>query len=280
MNKYLLLNIAGFNIKTAFYRAKYNHIQSALYYEIEKNLTGFIITTKTPGKCDFYIDIKHVSYHKTLITKEDLIETYYLPYFHMIKNRRLATYYYINLHIFLHILDFILKKLLMNHGFILHASAASINGKANIFLAPSGGGKSTITKFLPDYIKTIGDDNIIIRKHNNEYMVFQTPFEEKNRLNKNNVGYKLKNIYFLKKSTKTAVTKIYDKDQKYKKLLSSILAGKNDIQKIIPTVLLFLDKFDNFYKLEFRKSKKEITEFSKGLTATGRTTRTGSARGT
>src|SRR3989338_7958988 len=91
MNKYLLLNIAGFNIKTAFYRAKYNHIQSALYYEIEKNLTGFIITTKTPGKCDFYIDIKHVSYHKTLITKEDLIETYYLPNFYLIISKQSVT---------------------------------------------------------------------------------------------------------------------------------------------------------------------------------------------
>lgn len=261
MNRYLLLNIAGFYIKTSFHQAKNASIKSALFWEIKKSLKGFVISKNT-SKIDFSIDIKHVSRHNTLKAKDQLNYTYYLPYFHIKNNKRLVTYYYINHHIFQHILDFILKKLLNESpGFILHASSVATNGKADIFLAPSGGGKSTIIKLMSDKYRKIGDDNIFIRKYNNEFFVFQTPFEEKNRLNKNNSGYKLNDVYFLKKSEIFKVSKIKNKDQIYKKLLSSIIADKNDIQKIIPAVILFLKKFDNFYKLGFRKNKKEIREF-------------------
>ena len=41
--------------------------------------------------------------------------------------------------------------LLKNHGFMLHASAVEVDGKAYLFSASSGTGKSTHTKLWQEY---------------------------------------------------------------------------------------------------------------------------------
>lgn len=73
-------------------------------------------------------------------------------------------------------------------GFMLHSSAVVHNGKAYLFSAPSGTGKSTHTQlwlkhFDDAYI--LNDDKPAVRIINGKFYVYGTPFSGKTNLNVN-----------------------------------------------------------------------------------------------
>jgi len=63
-------------------------------------------------------------------------------------------------------------------GIIVHGTGVSFQGKGYLFLAPSGGGKTTISIHSPAG-SVLADDGIIIRKTRNLYHLYPTPFRQR-----------------------------------------------------------------------------------------------------
>lgn len=65
--------------------------------------------------------------------------------------------------------------LLEDQGFITHASSLIRNGKGYIFPGKSGAGKTTITRLTEDSI-LLSDEVSLIKKSNDQFKIFGTPF--------------------------------------------------------------------------------------------------------
>lgn len=60
-------------------------------------------------------------------------------------------------------------------AFLFHASALVRKGKTAVFLAPDEGGKTTAVRLSPSGI-ILGDDQVIVRRINNRFQVYGTPW--------------------------------------------------------------------------------------------------------
>ncbi len=117
------------------------------------------------------------------------------------------------------------KKLLSHNGFVLHASAVCYKGKAYLFSAPSGTGKSTHTalwqKVFGGEAIIINDDKPAIRKINNKLYIFGTPWSGKSDKNQN-ICVPLGGICFISRSKINNIKKA-DRKRAVYLLLSQIL---------------------------------------------------------
>ncbi|MBR3644907.1 MAG: hypothetical protein IKN54_00660 [Lachnospiraceae bacterium] len=94
------------------------------------------------------------------------------------------------------------RKLLSNHGVMLHSSAVVVDGYAYLFSADSGTGKSTHTglwlkHFEDAYI--LNDDKPAIRKVDGDWYAFGTPWSGKYDISRNE-KVKLGGVVFLERS--------------------------------------------------------------------------------
>ncbi len=96
-------------------------------------------------------------------------------------------------------------------GFVLHASAVMVDGKAYLFSAPSGTGKSTHTslwlKHFGDRARILNDDKPAIRVTESGIRVYGTPWSGKTDLNIN-AEAKLGGICFLERAQKNHIEEI------------------------------------------------------------------------
>lgn len=81
-------------------------------------------------------------------------------------------------------------QLLDFDGFMIHSSAIVMDGKAYLFTADSGTGKSTHTAmyrraFGDDRVRILNDDKPAIRQENGEFFAYGTPWSGKTNLNLN-----------------------------------------------------------------------------------------------
>ena len=76
--------------------------------------------------------------------------------------------------------------------FLFHCSAIAVDGKAYLFTAPSGTGKSTHTRLwrevLGDQAVMINDDKPLLRVTSDSVLVYGTPWDGKHRLSTNTVA--------------------------------------------------------------------------------------------
>ncbi len=104
---------------------------------------------------------------------------------------------------------------LSNQTIIIHCSALAVDGQAYLFLAPSGTGKSTHARLwrevFKDKVVMVNDDKPVIRKIDNEFFVYGTPWNGKHNID-NNVKVKIKAICILKRGEHNIVNKILPKD--------------------------------------------------------------------
>ena len=61
-------------------------------------------------------------------------------------------------------------------GFLLHSASAIRNGKAFLFAGVSGAGKTTISRLAPADATLLTDEISYVRKQNDGYVAFGTPF--------------------------------------------------------------------------------------------------------
>lgn len=104
------------------------------------------------------------------------------------------------------------KILLKHSGMMLHSSAVALDGRAYLFSAPSGVGKSTHTAlwqqlFGEDRAIIINDDKPAIRKIGGVYHAFGTPFSGKFDINAN-LSFPIQGICFIERSKKNYIEKM------------------------------------------------------------------------
>lgn len=111
------------------------------------------------------------------------------------------------------------------NGLILHASGTAISGKGYIFPGISGTGKSTIANlFITNGLTNwLGDDRVIVRKVNDKFFVYGTPWVGTNSDPSINTNFKvpLANMFFVTRGEDAILTK---------------LAASYVIKKLIPTI--------------------------------------------
>jgi hypothetical protein len=253
-NDAIFLNIVGFIIKISFYPTEWVYLKNKVKREIINQYQDFI-EENFSEKANYQIDIKEKFFLNIIFRKKE--KNYFLNFYQQINKNKIETYYQISLIQFQLIIRNVLQELLSkNKGFILHASGNVIDGKAYLFLAPSGGGKSTIMTMLSDKYKPIASDTAIIKKEKKGYFIYQTPFLEKDSwVKKDKIKYPLGKIFFLKKANFFKIEKIEDKKEILNLALKQFWADKESFK--IKYLIQFIQK-NSFYILNFRKNKNEI----------------------
>jgi hypothetical protein len=254
LNDTIFLNIAGFIIKISFYPTEWVYLKNKVKREIINQYQDFI-EENFYGKVNYQIDIKEKFFLNIIFRKKE--KNYFLNFYKQINKNKIETYYQISLIQFQLIIRNILQELLSKkQGFILHASGSVIDGKAYLFLAPSGGGKSTIMTMLSDKYKPIASDTVIIKKEKEGYFVYQTPFLEKDSwVKKDKTKYPLGKIFFLKKANFFKIEKIKDKKEILNLILKQFWTNKKELKKQIGYILELIQEFNDFNWLYFKKMK-------------------------
>lgn len=104
------------------------------------------------------------------------------------------------------------KKLLLKGGFMLHASAVEVDGKAYLFSADSGTGKSTHTKqwqslFGEERALIINDDKPAVRREKEGWFAYGTAFSGKTDENLNRKA-KLQGICMLERGIVNQIKRV------------------------------------------------------------------------
>lgn len=107
-------------------------------------------------------------------------------------------------------------ELLVNfRGFMLHSSAVAVDGRAYLFSAPSGTGKSTHTELWCRHFgsraEIINDDKPAIRATDNGIFAYGTPWSGKSDLNLNR-SVRLGGICFLERAETNYINRISNGD--------------------------------------------------------------------
>jgi len=106
-------------------------------------------------------------------------------------------------HIAYIILKLLLTQLSKQSAFILHASSNIFHNKLLVFVAPSGGGKSTITTLLDSKFPSFSDEYIVIKKQGTSYVGALLGLKEKNHSfspKKLSKHFPVHSVIFLRKS--------------------------------------------------------------------------------
>lgn len=116
------------------------------------------------------------------------------------------------------------KRILKYNAMLLHSSAIFYNGKAFLFSADSGVGKSThtkrwIEKFGVENVKIINDDKPIIRYVDNEWYVYGSPFDGGTGINMN-IRAKLGAIIFIERAERNSIQRL-DKNNVFTRLYNN-----------------------------------------------------------
>lgn len=82
-------------------------------------------------------------------------------------------------------------------GFLLHAASAIRNGKAFLFAGVSGAGKTTISRLAPADVTLLTDEISYVRRQEDGYVAFGTPFTGELAKVGENVSAPVKAMYLL-----------------------------------------------------------------------------------
>ncbi len=137
-----------------------------------------------------------------LISKQEILDYSRAKAYNSIE---LAEYVMHSIRLYNCILDF--------DGFFLHSSAVALDGKAYLFTANCGGGKSTHSKIWRRVFKDsviINDDKPVIRKIDGKLYVCGTPFSGKHDINAN-LMLPIAGIYIIIQSPENRVVQITPK---------------------------------------------------------------------
>lgn len=134
------------------------------------------------------------------------------------------------------------------NSFLLHGGGVrNKNGNVNLFIAESGGGKSTICFFNRENV--LNDDMIIVTKGKNHFYAQSTPFGYYKKVE---CG-KIENIFFLKKYSENKIEEINVKNS-LREILKNVPKNSNYnlllemVKKIKTSILCFNLKGEDFVK--------------------------------
>ncbi len=245
----LFLTAIGFKIRLFFEPAEEVFYQEHFISEIRKvwGEAGFL--ERKSGKADF--EIRFLSDPRKAKILERGNNQFYLTFKKDFKGKRLITYGYISILQLSIILKEVFIFLLRRKGFLLHGSSCIKDGCFYVFLARSGGGKSTIAKMLSGKAGFIqsGDDLFVVRKEGNNLRFSSPPFIEKEKLFSRQESEQAV-FFFVNKAKFAGLKPIVQKNQYLNTLLGQIplLTGSID-KSLLDNAISLLEK-NNFYRLD------------------------------
>lgn len=140
----------------------------------------------------------------------------------------------------------IVTKLVFYNIILVHGSAIAVDGKAYLFTAPSGTGKSTHTRMWREHFKDravmINDDKPLVRFKENGVFIYGTPWNGKHHLG-NNISAPLEGVCILERAKENHIARI-NKKEAYPTLLAQIYRPVENSEAMIKTLQL-ADKFMN-----------------------------------
>lgn len=147
---------------------------------------------------------------------------------------------------------FLADYLLQRSGFLLHASAVIRKDRGYIFTGVSGAGKSTIGALSPENV-LLSDEIVIVRKREDRYWVYGTPFISKFMTGGANRGLAIEKLFFLNKSPRNFTVKISQKAALAQFLGNTVFFSrlKDDNMKIFEICSDFISSVPSF-ELHFR----------------------------
>lgn len=250
------LNIAGFTVKLLFPKQHFEFYANKITNDIKVYLKGFI-HEGVISVADFTVTFIHLTHYRIIFPPYS--KKAFINFYHSKTKNHIVTYTHISMPQFQLLLQNILLYLLKKkNGFLLHASASRINGKANIFTGNSGSGKSTAISLLHPRFSALADDSAIIRRQANRYYLYQTPFREKETwIKKSNKRYEIGKIFFLRKAPYCQMTKI-----NHKKVIASFIEQlwlETEYQNVFTKrAMTFVSQFRDFYQLAFFNEKQKL----------------------
>ncbi len=142
------------------------------------------------------------------------------------------------------VLRTICSKILSDYnGFFLHCSCLEYEGKAVVFTAKSGTGKSTHARLwrelLGDKVTMINDDKPIVRFIDSEFIIYGTPWNGKHSLS-NNIKTPIKAVYYLHQAKENKVVQS-DPLSSISKILSQTIIP--DSKDVMNRLLDMMEKF-------------------------------------
>lgn len=147
-----------------------------------------------------------------------------------------------------------LAEAFIDYGIILfHGSAIAVDGKAFLFTAKSGTGKSTHTRLwrehFGDAAVMVNDDKPLIEIKDREVIIHGTPWNGKHRLG-NNISVPLSSICILERGEKNVIEKV-DSRNAFPKIFSQTYRNKDAI--FMKKTLILIEKMlnnVNIYRLK------------------------------
>lgn len=122
-------------------------------------------------------------------------------------------------------------QLLQYDGIVLHSSAVVVDGKAYLFSAPCGTGKSTHTRLwqqnFGDKAVVINDDKPALRRINGRWFAYGTPWCGKDGININSKA-ELAGICFLKQSKSNQIRRLSHQEALQKILWQTMYKFKKE----------------------------------------------------
>lgn len=108
------------------------------------------------------------------------------------------------------------RRIISHHAMLVHSSAIIVDGKAYLFSANSGVGKSTHTRLWKqvygDEVKYINDDKPVIRIENDSVTAYGTPFDGGSGI-ANNLSAPLGGIIFIERGEENSIFKLTSTSQ-------------------------------------------------------------------
>jgi hypothetical protein len=112
-------------------------------------------------------------------------------------------------------------------GFLLHSASAIRNGKAFLFAGVSEAGKTTISRLAPPDVTLLTDEISYVRRQNDEFVAFGTPFTGELAKLGENVSAPISTLYLLAKGKENRIDPIEPREAT-RSLLANLLFFAKD----------------------------------------------------
>lgn len=243
-NNNLKISCAGYTIDFVFTETDEYGYTKALIEQIKKVWGAFLVRTDKKADFNLYftfgpdrILVKKQNYY-SLIASRDF------------KHKRIVCPVSISLLSLNLLLKEILAHLLIADGFFLHASSfLDSKGYLHLFLAPSGGGKSTVVRLLADKDQLFSDDILLVKRVGKKWLFYSPPLIEKGKHLLNLSSAKVK-IYLIKKAQRATMEEILDKQGVLKEIISKIWFSHPEVPPATLRQIVRFVKENRFWRFE------------------------------
>lgn len=201
--------------------AELNILIEPVYEATKKQLASYAVSCKTP---DFEVYVQE----EEIKEKSTLYDSSFTP--QAIESALILS----------KICNIVLEKY---NGFFFHSSSLELDGEAYVFSAPSGTGKSTHTalwrEHFGDRVTMINDDKPIIRKTDDGFFIYGTPWMGKSGIG-NNIKVPVKAVFILQRGKENSAVRVKTGDV-FKQIFSATVIPHDRTK--MSALLTLLDEF-------------------------------------